>query len=249
MLPILNIGPLAIQTPGLVWIIGLWIGLSLAERFAATHQVHPDRLSTASFVALAAGVVGARLAYVLQYPTAFVADPLGLVSPSPALLDPLGFWVGSGLGIIAYAQRTRVSLIHLADALTPLLATVQIAAGVANLASGEAYGALTQLPWGIALWGTLRHPTQIYEILAGAAILWFIWPRRTLFTGLRFWLFIAFSAGARLFLEAFRGDSTLLLGALRPAQLAAWLVLAISLWQIAPLIRQPSHSSTPKEKL
>jgi prolipoprotein diacylglyceryltransferase len=41
-----------------------------------------------------------------------------------------------------------------------------------------------------------------------------------------FLAFIALTAGSRLFLEAFRGDSVVIIGGLRSAQIAAWLVLA-----------------------
>lgn len=37
MLPILPIGPLAIQFPGLVILLGLWLGLSLAEQSVQSH--------------------------------------------------------------------------------------------------------------------------------------------------------------------------------------------------------------------
>jgi prolipoprotein diacylglyceryltransferase len=60
--------------------------------------------------------------------------------------------------------------------------------------------------------------------------------------GLRFWAFLALSAAARLFLETFRGDSTLLLGMFRQAQAIAWLVLAASLWQIGRRLRDPAHA-------
>jgi prolipoprotein diacylglyceryltransferase len=43
-------------------------------------------------------------------------------------------------------------------------------------------------------------------------------------------LFVALTAGARLFLEAFRGDSTLLFGGIRLAQTIAWMVLAMTLF-------------------
>jgi len=40
MLPILHIGPLAIQTPGLMILLGIGLGLSLAERQAEHFRVN-----------------------------------------------------------------------------------------------------------------------------------------------------------------------------------------------------------------
>jgi prolipoprotein diacylglyceryltransferase len=48
--------------------------------------------------------------------------------------------------------------------------------------------------------------------------------------GSLFLLFVALTAGAQLFVEGFRGDSTLLPGGIRVGQVLAWLVLAGTLW-------------------
>jgi hypothetical protein len=44
------------------------------------------------------------------------------------------------------------------DALTPGLAVMMIALGLANLASGNAYGEPAQVPWSIFLWGEWQQP-------------------------------------------------------------------------------------------
>jgi len=48
-------------------------------------------------------------------------------------------------------------------------------------------------------------------------------------------LFGALSAGAWLFIEAFRGDSVVLPNGVRVAQIAAWLVLTVSLWGLGKI--------------
>jgi hypothetical protein len=55
-------------------------------------------------------------------------------------------------------------------------------------------------------------------------------------------LFAALTAGARLFLEAFRGDSTLIFGGIRFAQLIAWIVLALALFSSEIIRRQEKES-------
>ena len=239
MLPILNIGPLAIQLPGLVILLGLWLGLTLAERSAPRFGVKANQLYNLVFIALIAGIIGARLGYLLRYPQAFAGNPLNILSLNISLLDP---WGGLALGLVAalvYGQRKGMSFWPTLDGLTPILAVLAIAISLSQLASGAAFGAPTELPWSIHLWGADRHPTQIYEALAGALILFILWPSRPNLTdkapGSYFLTFIALSAGAHLFLEAFRGDSVLLAGGLRQAQVIAWLVLAGSLWGLGQL--------------
>lgn len=242
MLPVLPIGGLALPVPGLVVILGLWIGLALAERQASKYGINPTLIYNLAFTALVAGVIGARLAYVVRFPEVFLATPLNLFSRNLGLLD---LWGGIATAILAgmvYGQRKKLALWPTLDALTPALAVFAIALGLSNLASGAAFGAPSSVPWAIELWGDRRHPVQVYETLAAGLILWAVWPGRGLFTnlpaaGVTFLTFVALSAAARLFLEAFRGDSLLLPGGLRTAQVLAWLVLAASLWGLSVLRR------------
>jgi prolipoprotein diacylglyceryltransferase len=239
MFPILHIGPAAIQAPGLILLLGVFVGSWVAERYASRHGVSADKLSNLMWISLGAGVLGARLGYVAQHPSAFASDPLSLINPSPALLD---LWSGLAIGLLAgaiYGQRKTMPVWPTLDALTPALAVLGVAIGLSHLASGEAYGAVTASPISIFLWGAQRYPTQIYEMLAAAVILAVTWPLvgQTFFSipGTRFLSFVIASAAVRLVLEALRGDSFLVFGGIRLAQVTAWVVLAVSLWMMGKI--------------
>ncbi len=250
MLPILQIGPFAVQTPGLVLLLGLWLGLTLAERLAPRYGSEANTIYNLSFTALVAGILGARLSYVLQYTDAFIASPISLISLNPALLDPVG---GAVIGVFAaavYGNRKQLRLWPTLNAITPLLAVLAIAFGLSHVASGDAFGMQTDLPWGIQLWGAKRHPTQIYEVILASLILWAILPPSkgrsrltSVLTAETFWRFLALSAGARLFIEGLRGDSLALENGVRIAQIAAWLVLALSLWMLNKGAEQLKHET------
>jgi phosphatidylglycerol---prolipoprotein diacylglyceryl transferase len=95
MLPILNLGPLAIQTPGLILILGLWIGLTQAEKYARRLKINPDHIYTLTFLSLAVGILGARLTYVAQNPAAFQNNWIGVFSLTPKCLigQVVHFWL------------------------------------------------------------------------------------------------------------------------------------------------------------
>jgi phosphatidylglycerol:prolipoprotein diacylglycerol transferase len=115
------------------------------------------------------------------------------------------------------------------DALTPLFASLAVGLSLSHLAAGTAFGSPTSLPWGFDLWNAVRHPTQIYEFIGSLLILGFIWLRKKDSpVGSAFIWFAALTSAARLFLEAFRGDSTLVLSGFRLAQILAWIVLAVA---------------------
>jgi prolipoprotein diacylglyceryltransferase len=236
MLPILQIGPLAIPTPGLLILAGLWGGLAIAERNAPRFNVNAEALYNLVFAMLVSGIAGARLSYVAQFPSAFLENPASLISLNLALLDPWGATAAALIAGLIYGQRKGMHMPQTLDALTPLLAILGVVLPLANLASGKGFGNETDLPWAIELWGASRHPTQLYETAAGGIILWHIMSRipAKYNTGYKSgWIFLQFTAlcaTARLFLEGFRGDSQVIFNSLRAAQVAAWLVLALATW-------------------
>lgn len=246
MLPTVHIGPLTLPTAGLILLLSVWVGLARGEKTAPRFGLEPDKFYNLALVILVAGIVGARLGYALRNLTAFLASPGSIISLSPQMLSlPDGILIGALAGMI-YAQRSKISLRAALDALTPALAMLMIGVHLANLASGAAFGTATRNPWGIQLWGEVRHPVQIYEALAAVMILLVVWPRGTdlkgAAPGLRFAVFVALTALARLLLEFFRGDGVLLFGGLRAAQVVAWVIIALCAATVGALLRQAQNS-------
>jgi phosphatidylglycerol---prolipoprotein diacylglyceryl transferase len=239
MFPILQIWHVAIQTPGLILLLGFWLAWEMAERFSRRLNLTAPWANTLVTLGLVTAVIGGRLAYAAENWSAFMASPVSLVSLNLSLWDPLG---GSLLGLavcLAYGQRHKIDFWAWLDSLSPSFAVMMIALELANLASGSAFGAPAQLPWSIYLWGAWRHPSQIYETLGASGVLiWVIWRLTRLaptqlpqpVAGFFFLEFVAWSAALRIFLEAFRGDSILLLDQFREAQIVAWVSLALSLF-------------------
>ena len=245
MYPILQIGPLAIQVPGLVILAGLWIGLTLAEHRAKKHAENPAVLYNLVFIGIISGVLGARLAYAINYSDAFISNPFSLISINLGLFDPFaGALIAAGAMLI-YGVRKRLSFWKTLDSLTPLLAVLGIAVGLSHLASGSAFGAPTEVPWAIHLWGSFRHPTQVYEIILSILVLIVVMymdsKRWGLIPGTLFLSFLSLSAASRLFIEAFRGDSLLIGDGLRLAQIVSWVILAFSLVLIGRRIQMENH--------
>lgn len=231
MLPILQIGPLALPVPQFSILLAFWLGISLAERQAPRHGISADGLYNLVFTGLVAGLIGARIGYVFQNLSAFIQSPLSLFSLNPGLLDAFSGIAIALLGMFIHGQRKNISFWHAVDALTPLLAVLAIGIAFAHIASGESFGSETNLPWGINLWGVKRHPSQFYELITAITIFSLITfsPKFNYKTGTTFLVFLALSATARLFLEAFQGDSLTILNGFRVPQIIGWSVLAIVL--------------------
>lgn len=224
-------------------VAALWIGLALAEKRSERHGVSKEQLNNLTFNSLIAYVVGGRLLFALSNFSAFAQSPLSVFSPNPDLFDPTGGLVVAILVALIYGQRQKLQLWGTLDALTPIFAMLAVGLHLAHLAAGTAFGSPTTVPWGIDLWNATRHPTQIYELLASLLIFGWLWFRKTDSpSGLLFLTFAALTAGARLFLEAFRGDSTLVFGEFRLAQVAAWAVLVVVFF-VSESIRQRGRAN------
>jgi phosphatidylglycerol:prolipoprotein diacylglycerol transferase len=230
--PILNLGPAAIQLPGLLLLVGFWLSLNLAGRQAQAAGLAKDAVFNAGMVALLVGLVGARLGYVAQHWSAYQNDLRGMLAlTTGALSTPAGLLAGAGTAAL-YLHRQRPSLPVLLDALAPGLALMFAFISLADLSAGSAYGTTSDLPWAIELWGARRHPTQLYELVAALATLGLLYWMRTLRprAGALFLSFLLVYGGARLFLDAFRADPWLLPGGYRAVQVIGLGAMLLSLW-------------------
>ncbi len=243
MLPTIHLGPLAIQAPGLFLLVSVWLGLTLAERRADWHGIKSDVLDNLLFAMLVGFALGGRLAFVLENIRAI--SPLDIVSLNYKMFDTFGGFAAAVIVGLVFGSRKGLSFWSTLDALTPFLATVAVGIGAAHFAEGSAFGKETTLPWGIELWGAKRHPSQVYEVAAALFILSLVGLRKPFAqAGQQFLAFAALTAGASLFLEAFRGDSVLVFGGLRQGQIIAWLALAAALIGMEALrARQPESRS------
>jgi phosphatidylglycerol---prolipoprotein diacylglyceryl transferase len=231
MFPIIHLGPLAVQAAGLFLLASIWIGMTLTEKRAVNYGLKSDSLDNLILFSLFGFLIGGRLAYAALHFDSFRVSPLDIFSLNYTLFDLTS---GAAIGFIValvYGQRKGLPFWSTLDALTPFFATVMVGLGASHLASGAAFGKQTSLPWGIELLGAVRHPSQVYEIAAALFILNLVGLRKPFpAAGEQFLAFIAWTAGARLLLEAFRGDSILVFGGLRLAQILAWIVLAGALF-------------------
>ncbi len=250
MFPILQIGPLAIQLPGLILLLGVWLGTLTAERSARRNQLASADISNLIFYALLGGIVGARLGYGLRYLDLYLEAPLGIFALNPQTLSPVEGVVGAVLVALIIGQRKSLPFWKTLDVLALGLAVFMILLGFANLASGDAFGAESNLPWAIELWGAMRHPTQIYEMVLAGLIFYMLHrmqvsPR---FEGFVFLTFTALTAIGRYLIEAFRGDSLIILGGFRSAQLISLVTLSIVLI-LLHMRAQHADGSNPEERM
>ncbi len=227
-----------------------WLGLALTDRRARQSAVGEKAIDTLVGIMAVAFVIGGRVFFLVGHLSAYVSSPVSIVSLNTAAFDMWGGLICSVIAAGAVIQRRGLPAWETLDLLAPFFATLSLGLGLSHLASGAAFGKETAVPWAIFQWGAERHPTQIYELIAETATLctvWFWRPNRK--AGMTFLLWVTLAAASRLILEGFRGDSTLIFGGIRLAQLAAWLIMAAAIVCLEVLRREPNSGpvSLPAE--
>ncbi len=190
------------------------------------------------YCSLIGGIVGARLGYAMRFLDVYLNEPLSFFSLNPNTLAPLEGGVAALIVALIYGQRRGLPLWPSLDALTPGLALFSVFIGLTHLSNGDAFGAPTSMPWAIELWGAQRHPSQVYEILAALLILLAVQRLkfRSHISGFVFVSWMAMTALSRLLLEAFRGDSVIVLGGVRSAQLISLAIILASMLTLHLLV-------------
>jgi phosphatidylglycerol:prolipoprotein diacylglycerol transferase len=150
---LIHIGPLAIRWYGFLIALGVLVGALWGLRLAERRGLDPDKLLDAAVWLVLAGIVGARLVYVLTSPSAFFG-------PGGRPLDALKIWQG-GISIhggilgvlVAMAIFSRVHRINMwayMDVLTPLGALGIMGGRIGNIMNGtDTSGRLTDWAVGI----------------------------------------------------------------------------------------------------
>jgi len=152
--PILvHIGPLAIRWYGFLIALAVLIGALWALRLAERRGLDPDKLLDAAVWLVLAGIVGARLVYVVTSPSAFFG-------PGGHPLDAFKVWQGGIsihggiLGVLVamwvYSRVQRIDMWAYMDVLTPLGALGIMGGRIGNIMNGtDTGGRLTNLAIGI----------------------------------------------------------------------------------------------------
>ena len=228
MFPIISLGPLSLPAPAFILIIGYLAGSFLLDKKANSFSMDSEIIDRALWIGTIFALIGARLSYIAGSTAAFKGNLISIISLNPALLDPVG---GLIIGIVAtfyVISKQNTNYWAFLDSLTLFLGSLFPAYFLSRFASGNGYGMITDLPWGLHLWGAIRHPVQLYLAIFSLLLLIVIIvyaPFKNLPTGCTFLLFSIATSGYILFFNAFQAPTTTLISGFRIGQIISWLFL------------------------
>jgi len=219
----LRLGPITLHTYGVLLVAAVLCGLWLARRRAIATGLDPDSVWNLGVYMVLAGLVTAKIWYILSDWDFYMANPRQLLSLD--MLRAGGVFFGGFLGAIVvavfYARYAKLHFLPVADAYMPGLALGHAIGRLGCFSAGCCWGRETDLPWGVIFTdpvaqqivgtplGIRVHPTQLYEATVEFLIfLVLLWAtQRQKFTGQIFSGFAVLYGGSRFVIEFYRGDA------------------------------------------
>lgn len=218
------IGPFPVRGYALMILLGMFVGLIVANRRWQQRGGRPGTAYDIAFWAIPFGIVGARLYHVItDWQLYFGADGSGIVGALQIWNGGLGIWgavAGGALGAWIACRRRDIPLPHFADAVAPAIVIAQAIGRWGNYLNQELFGRPSDLPWAVEIDLPNRpagyeqfetfHATFLYESLWNlgvfAVLLWAD-RRWRIGHGRLFALYVALYCSGRVWIEALRIDT------------------------------------------
>ena len=192
---------LAVRWYGVIIMLAVLLGAWLAERGVRRRGENGDHIWDALIWIVPAGIIGARLWYVINASLGgnriYLDQPLQIINIPAGGLHIFGGFLFGAIALLLYARHYKLDLWLLLDSIAPVLLIAQALGRIANFINQELYGPPTTLPWGIPISAEHRiaaysdlvqypvattrfHPTFAYEMiwnLLAAALLYWLFHR------------------------------------------------------------------------
>lgn len=237
MYPEINIGPITLQTFGLMFGLAFVVAGVLVSKRLDELGKPPDWAYEVVLAAGVGGLIGARVDYLIQNYDSVSDDLLGAAFGGAGLVW-LGGTIGGAIGVLLWARwRGFLSLGMLDVMAAPLALGYAVGRCGCQLSGDGDYGKAWDGPWAMAYpEGTVSidtpvHPTPIYETLAMGIVAVVLWRLRDRFAPGRLFAIYLFLAGIERFLVEFiRRNEDLALGLTQAQLLSLAMALAGAIW-------------------
>lgn len=213
MYPVLfTIGPLTVYSFGVFLIMALLCGLFLFWLQAKETTDDTEFIFDVALVGVVSGLLGARFLYALLHTRQFwpklynIFNVFGL----PGFVYYGGI-VGAIIGIVWFCRKQGKAAREYLDMAAVSTSVAHSIGLLGAFLSATAYGAKTQMPWGVFMAGLegRRHPVQLVELFFELAIFLFLFykAKKQRRAGTLAFYYVVLYAVARIVVEFLRGDS------------------------------------------
>lgn len=221
---------------GIVIVTGMMIAIWIAQREAKRTGQNPEQYLDLAMIGIAAGILGARIYYVIFAWDYYKDDLLSIFNIRQGGLAIYGGIIGACIAVVIYSRKKKQKFSLLMDTASMSIVFGQIMGRWGNFFNREAFGDYTnnlfamQLPVSAVraneitqkMWDHVVtvngveyiqvHPTFLYESLWNVGVLLFLfWFRkRKKFNGEVFLMYLIGYGLGRIWIEGLRTDQLLL---------------------------------------
>ena len=221
---------------GIVIVTGMMIAIWIAQREAKRTGQNPEQYLDLAMIGIAAGILGARIYYVIFAWDYYKDDLLSIFNIRQGGLAIYGGIIGACIAVVIYSRKKKQNFSLLMDTASMSIVFGQIMGRWGNFFNREAFGDYTnnlfamQLPVSAVraneitqkMWDHVVtvngveyiqvHPTFLYESLWNVGVLLFLfWFRkRKKFNGEVFLMYLIGYGLVRIWIEGLRTDQLLL---------------------------------------
>lgn len=221
---------------GIVIVTGMMIAIWIAQREAKRTGQNPEQYLDLAMIGIAAGILGARIYYVIFAWDYYKDDLLSIFNIRQGGLAIYGGIIGACIAVVIYSRKKKQNFSFLMDTASMSIVFGQIMGRWGNFFNREAFGDYTnnlfamQLPVSAVraneitqkMWDHVVtvngveyiqvHPTFLYESLWNVGVLLFLfWFRkRKKFNGEVFLMYLIGYGLGRIWIEGLRTDQLLL---------------------------------------
>jgi phosphatidylglycerol:prolipoprotein diacylglycerol transferase len=228
---IFSIGSLSVRWYGLMYVVGITIGLLVAWPYAKWKGFTEDQLEKVVYWSVPAGLVGARLYYVIQQPLEpFLSQPWKIFAVWEGGMAFYGAIFAVVLVILIAGWRMKISILKFLDVAALFAVVGQFFGRIGNIINGDIIGFPTKLPWGFVYANpnsfapshTIAYqPAAVYEALIDILLFAFLWTlRKKVKPGILFFYYIIGYSISQIIVFIWRDNEVIFLG-LKQAQLTA----------------------------
>lgn len=218
----------------LIIMTGFALGVLYAMYRAKKNHVKTDHIYDISFWGLLAGIVCARIYYVIFDPNCLNDNFLNIFKIWEGGIAIYGGLIGAVASTLIYCKIHKLRVLKIFDICAPSLLIGQIIGRWGNFVNAEVYGGETNLPWRMTINSRAGvHPLFLYESLwnlLGFLLILFLEKKKKRH-GEVFFFYCLWYASGRLVLEGMRQSQYILWlisGVLGISQLVALLVIIVS---------------------
>ncbi len=252
MYPEIHLGPLTLQTFGIMFALGFLAAGALIVKRLPELGKPADWAYEMCFAALVGGVVGSRIYFIVENYDQVKNDLIGNLFSGSGLVW-YGGAIGGAIAVLLWAWYRGFLGLVLLDVCAPSLAIGYAIGRIGCQLSGDGdYGKAWDGPWAMSYPdGTVPttqtvHPTPVYETVAMSFCAYLLWQLRDRFrAGILFAIYLIYAGSERFLVEFIRRNDHVFLG-LTQAQLESLAMIAAGLvWVMVVRSRHGSLAKAP----